>query len=330
MIALGSLVGFALVFLLSSWSCSALGCLLLGIGWERARRAGCQVERCLAAIALIVPPLFGAAVAGVLAAHSLAAGWLASGDHCLRHLHHAHLCLRHGGAWARQPWAVGAVTGASLLWVIVIASHACSLFRVLRTLHRLEEGAQESRQEGIPILWIASRVPFCFAVGIGRPRILVSSRLEELLTDAERAAVLSHEAAHAQQGDLWMRPLLGALSLLGAPGLSGIGLSQWDRATERLCDERAAARTGDAAAVASALVKLVRAGSAPLAFATSFVSASGVEERVRALLDGQPLGEAQARRVVRGALWAAGLGLFGLLLFSDAIHHLLETLLGMV
>ena len=122
--------------------------------------------------------------------------------------------------------------------------------------------------------------------------------------------------------------LLGTAAALGAPVVARHALAAWEHASERLCDHRAADAVGDATAVASALVKLSRAGGAPIAGAASFGSGCSVEERVRALLAAPEPGERSAGSLRRAALLSLALALPLLAALSDPLHHALETLLG--
>lgn len=330
MTALGSLIGFLLVFLLVSWGLSAPGYLLLRLGESQARQAGCGVERSLAAIALAAPPLLGGAVMVVLMAHSLAALRNGKGDHCLQHLHHPHLCLLHGAGWAHERWAVLMVAGVLLFGLVEAVRHGRAALRAVRSLRELESSAQEHAGPGIPLLRIKSDTPFCMVAGIRRPRVFISSGAERLLNESEHQAVLAHEAAHAQQGDQWKRSLFAACTLLGAPGLSGRIFARWNSATERLCDHQAALCSGDASAVASALVRLVRAQSTTLATTASFCSADQIDERVHALLNGQPIGAAQSQRVLRVAVAVSGAALLLCAACSDPLHHFFESFLALM
>ena len=89
MIAAGSLIGFALVFIVSTWLASALATTWAASSARYLSSKGPAAEKRAAALALIAPPIAGAAVTISLAG----ASWLfAAGDHCGSHGQHLHLC----------------------------------------------------------------------------------------------------------------------------------------------------------------------------------------------------------------------------------------------
>ncbi len=330
MTGFGSLLGFVLVFFLLTWGASGLALLALHAGRKWARQQGCQVERALCGIGLVGPPLFGLTVTLTLLGHSLQTRWHPQDDHCLQHLHHAHLCLWHGEVWTQKTWAMAWVTSMAVLWFVKGLLSAVSITRSLKKLNMLASLPTSPGDTGLPLVRVSSRIPFCMVAGFRRPQIFLSTQAEALLGPCERAAVLSHESAHIQQGDIWKRLLLRICAQCGVPGVSHRILAQWDSATERLCDQRAALAIGDAAVVASALVKLVRAGNLAVAGAAAFGSAARVEERVHALLDGQCIGVSETQRLFHSTWCLGAVGMCLLLVCSDSVHHLLETLLGMV
>lgn len=330
MIATASVLGFALVFFLIGWGLSLLAGAVLRALRASLGAAGCAVERCAAALALVAPPLLALTFVLILAARSVYEGRSLHGDHCLSHGHHAHLCLLHGQAWGQRLSVWSIAIGMLGLGLWRGARWLRAAVRVQSLLRRLEPIASADSRGPVTIWQVPAQTPFCLVTGLLRPRIVWSTGARELLTPVERSAVLSHEAAHLVHGDLWRRLLLGFAAALGAPYIARRALSAWEHASERLCDRRAAEAVGDATAVASALVKLSRASGAPLPGTASFLPAARLEERVRALLDAPPPGERSARRLRRAACWLLVLALPVLAAMADPLHHTLETLLGML
>ncbi|MBA3457038.1 MAG: hypothetical protein H0T42_28375, partial [Deltaproteobacteria bacterium] len=97
--SLGSLAGFALVFVVTTWTLSAAGVLALSRAQPWLRRVGPMAERRAAETAAIVPVLLGMiAVATLLLQSTFGV------DHCAAHGHHAHLCVTHGTQWIERTW----------------------------------------------------------------------------------------------------------------------------------------------------------------------------------------------------------------------------------
>jgi len=108
-------------------------------------------------------------------------------------------------------------------------------------------------------VWITTEDggPVACVAGPWRPRLLVSRRLVALLDPPELAAALAHEAAHTLRRDLragWIWFALRALQGFSPAALLEYRLTLRDQ--ESACDRVAAARTGDPAALASALRKV--------------------------------------------------------------------------
>ncbi len=117
---------------------------------------------------------------------------------------------------------------------------------------------------GIPRVRIADDGgPMACVAGPWRPQLLVSRRLVALLAPEELRAALAHEAAHALRDDLragWAWFGLRAIQCFSPAALLEFRWTLRDQ--ERACDRVAAARTGEPAALASALRK-VHAATAP-------------------------------------------------------------------
>lgn len=320
----GSLVAFALLFFTATLAFSlGLTLTLLGVR-PLLRRSGAWVERQAATAALLLPPLLGLCVVAALAAESTHA--LSTGaDHCLGHGHHLHLCVRHGAAWLRQPGALALVTAVTTFVLMRALASGWSHVMAQRASGRL-------RSVGAPLRAHCYLVPseqrFAFTTGLFSPSVLLSTAAWDALEPEEREAVVAHELAHLEQGDLWRRMLLGLAASVGAPGLVDRVMGVWELASERICDRRAAQVVGRPSAVAAALLALVRARPRVAPAGARFAADSHVPERVKSVLSEEPGGEVTAWRLV----CALSLGFLafavGCANFAEPLHHLFETILG--
>lgn len=315
---LASLVGFGLVFLVIAWSLSIV--LRLGLWASRSwlQRLGAAAERRAVEAAVIVPVLFSALVVLILALHSHFGV-----DHCEEHVHHFHLCLEHGAIWTEQSWA------ATIALVVFTTATCRGLILAVRVMRQQRMVARvravSQRRDGI--WWIDTEHPLCFVSGFWRPGVYVSRGVWDVLDDDERAAMLAHERGHVTHRDVARRLVFDALLVLGAP-FGGRLRVAWESATERLCDARATAVTGDGGSVASALVKVYRLGVRASFSPASFAPTPGMlTERVNAALANEPAGDRAAQLLL--ALMVSTVLAFVLIaaLKADDLHHLLESLL---
>lgn len=331
MIQPGSLAGFALVYFVLAWTSSAvLAGAVLAAG-KRLRRLGPRTERALVSTALLAPPLAALALVLSMAWLSLAEARSPSGDHCGTHAHHLHLCLMHGRGWGESASVLGAV-GLFSAVTLTRAFRRIREYLVTAALVRDVERHGEHLSEVVPgVLLVPSEGPLCLTAGLTRPRILISTRVWDLLASDERQAVLAHEKAHIEHGDIRWRFALDLVSTLGAPGFVRQVLGVWDRASERLCDRRAALAVTEPAVVANAIVRVVRLATTSreprMAGVSSFALREAIEERVEALLRGEPEGDHHARRALVAVSLTAFAFASAAVLFADPLHHVLENLL---
>jgi len=325
----GSLIGFALVFVVSTWSASVLAGVTLSLARSRVRTLGAGAEKRAAALTLIVPPAIGGLVTLSLIGFSVAGPWLGMADHCDSHGQHIHLCVRHGGVWAEQAWAVSLISALAAVFVVRLARLAES-FWSSRSRLRIVEGASSLLEAShIPVFKAPSAQSFCFVAGIRSPRIYVSASLWSRLSASEREAMLEHERSHVANGDLWRSAVLSIFALLGAPAVAAFCRRQWSEATERLCDREAADRTGAGDAVASALINMAR-GPRYIAGMALLPRPESLEDRVVAVLSQMRTG----RRAASAMGWCvAGLVILvatASTALADPFHHSLETLFALI
>ena len=176
-----------------------------------------------------------------------------------------------------------------------------------------------------PLVFLEEAGPVLFCAGVRRPRLVASRAAVALLDPKELRAALAHELAHLNRldpGVSWL--LMGARGLQCFNPAFQVAARVMAHDAEWRADERAAAATGERAALASALLKLYRATegrpSAPgrsLPFAAALseplarARAHQIEVRCRRLLAPAP------EPLAFGALRLAGAagGLAALLFF---------------
>lgn len=105
-----------------------------------------------------------------------------------------------------------------------------------------------------PVLRTRRSVPALTAVGILRPKILLSGSAEFLLNGNELRTALNHEIAHIRRRDNFKKFLLRFVAFPGMRGLE----AAWLEASEMAADDAAVSSTADALDLAAALLKLSR------------------------------------------------------------------------
>lgn len=136
----------------------------------------------------------------------------------------------------------------------------------------------------VPVVRTTRSVPAMIAAGIFRPRVMVSSAAEAMLSAPELKSALNHEVAHIRRRDNLKKLFLRFMSF---PGMAAIEAA-WLEATEMAADDAAVANAGEALDLAAALIKLSRL--APIESAVDLTAAlvhspaSAVNSRVERLL----------------------------------------------
>jgi len=319
----GSLVGFAVVFVLVCTTSSALLAAALRASRTTLARRGPAVQRLAAELVAAVPALLGFAVVAILTIASLLGP-----DHCGVHEHHAHLCLRHGAVWLERPWAVATLAVAAAVLLARAANLVAGFARGARAVGRLRQLAREQHGD---VRLIASERVFCFVAGVWRPAVFVSTAARDALDAEEWAAMLAHEQSHVRHHDLARRCGLELALLVAAPIVALEVRDAWEQATEQLRDAEAAVATASPESVASALVRMARLAtthrSGLIAAFTSRADRS-LAARIEALLDGRASGDASAGALARRIVLSFGIVLAAVTVFAAPLHHALETLLG--
>lgn len=141
------------------------------------------------------------------------------------------------------------------LAIFGLANALLALLKASRTVSAWSNSAQEiASPVPVPILRIRRSVPALTAVGILRPKILLSGSAEFLLNGNELRTALNHELAHIRRRDNFKKFLLRFVAFPGMRGLE----AAWLEASEMAADDAAVSSTADALDLAAALLKLSR------------------------------------------------------------------------
>ncbi|MEW5935319.1 MAG: M56 family metallopeptidase, partial [Bacillota bacterium] len=143
-----------------------------------------------------------------------------------------------------------------------------------------------------PAVMVVPRpVSQAFTAGIVRPVVILSRPLVEQLDPEELEAVLAHELAHVRTGDHWKKWLATMVrDVLLFTGLSPSAFRRLQAETEAMADAASARVTGRPLALAAALLKGYRLGTAggwwqlALDNFSPLGGAGEVQRRVEALL----------------------------------------------
>lgn len=132
-----------------------------------------------------------------------------------------------GGEWIQQFLSVG-----STLWLIgVIVMLGYALYSYLRVRRQVSEAIWLREN-----LWICDQVKSPFILGLFRPKIYLSSGMEE----AQLPYVIAHEQAHLRRGDQWWKPLgFGLLMIHWYNPFVWMAYILFCRDLELACDESA-------------------------------------------------------------------------------------------
>jgi hypothetical protein len=157
------------------------------------------------------------------------------------------------------------------------------------TIRRLGETCRLRRNP--QLLLLPAGLSGAFAVGVKRPRILISEDLIDGLEEDELAAILAHEVSHIHSSDVSVVFLAGLLrDMIAWNPVAHIAYRRLTSDREIEADRRAAAMTGSPLAVASGLLKMyeIVKGRRPCTgrIALAFLRPGGrIARRVSHLLD---------------------------------------------
>jgi len=213
---------------------------------------------------------------------------------------------------AGEQAGLGLVLLAAVAAALVLAGayRAAASWLVTRKLERTwRRVAQPADFPGLrlPGYRVPSSLPFAALVGIVRPRLFVSDRFFDALSGEERRAVLQHEAGHLAAFDNVKRAAIRlAPDWLGFTRTGREIEAAWANAAEEAADDHAA-RSGEGLAVAGALLKASRFGSARLAPVSNFCDGATIARRVARLLEDPPAPAGRATDAIVDAASIAAL-----------------------
>lgn len=148
------------------------------------------------------------------------------------------------------------ICGAAL-GIFGVVNAALALRRASRTIAQWTRQAQPiEAATSVPVLRIARNIPAMLAAGIARPRVLVSTTAEFMLSPREFQSALNHEVAHVRRRDNLKKLLLRFIAF---PGMTVLETT-WLEASEMAADDEAVASANEALDLAAALIKLSRIG----------------------------------------------------------------------
>ena len=289
--------------------------------WEPTRR------HTVAMMLACAPAISAALLALSAVAPSLLALAVPALDHCVAHDDgHAHLCFRHLPRHAPH----------ALLWIIVaslttwLAAHVLMHVADLVRAHRRLRGLlRTATLDDSGTVLLEGGFPFCAAVGLLVPRVMVSSGLLDELTSVQRQALLTHETAHVRRRDALSRLTGSALSSLYPCAIRRRIMEALELAAEQVCDEAAGGAVGDRMVVAETILQVERtvAGRAHTVLSTCSIGMhdSNIERRIESLV-----AEPATRGSLRVVWLAVALSIVALAVGADSIHHAVESSLSSV
>jgi Zn-dependent protease with chaperone function len=244
-------------------------------------------------------------------------------DHCAHHSHHAfHLCFVHDTPPQTSPLILGAFVVLAL-WMAPGWSQRLDELRASRGVDQSLRSV--TTYDSDTDSWrVDSKRPFAMTLGLIQPRVYISERLRELLSERQVEAVLEHERAHATHMDALVKHVAALAAELQIPWVARALLAELDLACEQACDARAAAAVGDRFTVAEAILAVERASrdwespAAALGFADDVI-----EARVKGLLE--PSWTSPHWSIFAAIATAT---LCSAVVTYDNLHHAAETLLS--
>jgi Zn-dependent protease with chaperone function len=143
---------------------------------------------------------------------------------------------------------------------------------------RLAAIANEVR---VPVRELRAAESVCFASGLLRPRVIVSTGALDALSDEDLRAALLHERSHLRHRDALRAAVIGSVAEFGLLS-SARALELYRASRESLADDEAARHVGRET-IAGVLVRFAR-HAARVPAAASLAEPDGLERRVRRLV----------------------------------------------
>ena len=221
---------------------------------------------------------------------------------------------------------------ALVLLAMAAVRGACAWRRAAQQTVVWMRGAHPMRASGgVPVYTIGSApAPLMALAGVASPRVFVSERLVDALTEEELQATLAHEASHVHSADNLKRLVMRLLpDALAGTAIAASMEQRWASAAEHAADRAATAGDDDArCALASALVKVARltpAATPPFEAISTLVGGGDLASRIESLL-----AEPRARTASGRRLWTTvtlcGAAAIAYAPLLRAVHELTEVL----
>jgi hypothetical protein len=205
---------------------------------------------------------------------------------------------------------------------VLLSLSGTGLLCVAAGLYRLAGALRQTRRtmsawplerigtaESLPLFSVDAVFPIVAVIGVFRPRLLIARQVAARCDRRELDAMIAHELAHVRAGDNITRLLFTAAPIVPFSSRTGREIEQdWIAASEQAADDEARRSGQSGLALASAITKVARlaTGSAPLVNASAILSGSGVEYRVRRLLEAsEPLSAPRRYALPAAALCTA-------------------------
>ena len=210
----------------------------------------------------------------------------------------------------------------SALGIFGLGNAGVAWLRATRTLSNWTRDSESiTTQASVPLVRIGRSLPAMTAAGIVRPKILLSSSAEFLLTANEMKTAVNHELAHVRRRDNLKKLLFRFVAF---PGMAQLE-NAWLEATEMAADDAAVSSTGEALDLAAALIKLSRLSPSapPIDLTAALVHSPGhvMNARVERLI---AWNEARLVPTQRHSPWyAIGASVVTLATFAFTYSHLL-------
>lgn len=158
--------------------------------------------------------------------------------------------------------------------------------------HVHEAATNVAKSLGVPepfVTVVPSAPGGAYVVGRRHPIVVLDAELVARLDDAELEGVLAHELAHVKRRDNLVAGVLGTVrdAAFFAPGV-GWAVRHLHRERERAADQVAVIATGKPGALASGLLKVIRHTPRSGHVCATLAPSTGLVDRVRILVEGQP------------------------------------------
>ena len=276
--------------------------------------------RAIGLVGLLMAPL-GLGLAKTIVVASSSQGGLFDLIH-----HHCHVeaqgCIAHPPLSAPGYLVALAVAVAAIAAIVVLGASLLSLRRAGTAQRMLTAASQAADASDTRILPTDKAV--ALACGVFRPLVFISAGLRARLAEDEIEIVTRHEHAHLSRFDTLNRMVAASVSLIGHAPRSRQSLqAELVLAQEQACDRIAAEAFGPIRAAETLLkVERLQANQAEThAFAAAYVDAP-ITARVRALVEPRFLSAGRSTIVL---VVMASLGVLGVLIGSEPLHHEIET-----